>query len=468
MREVIHSSALDLIQALKAPHPSTPLQVGHEQLCALETLANFFLNTSSEKDILAPPRVSKYQTKGAQRPFGEISLPRVPTLNRGTNRYHPAPKHAPVKPPQQMRTLPQLPQGQHYPPTRQQPTTTTPRQQRACHVATVVNPTTVKPAIVKEQPFYPKIANHVLCEDTGKIHTYRSVLKTKHKPTWVHSFSNELGRLMKGVGDRAKHGTETMRPIKRSKMPKGRKATYAKVVVNICPQKQEVKQSRLVVGGDKIDYPLDVSTKTVELETTKIFLNSVISTPNALFMGIDIKDFYLGTPLKRYEYIRLNIKIIPQEIINQYNLNKYVDNERWVYFEISKGMYGLPQAGRLAYEQLVKHLADFDYAPTTHNPGLWKHKTRPISFILWVDDFDVKYTNPEDVIHLKTSIEKMYKITMDWKGKTYVNLTLKWDYDKRTIKIALPGCVKLALERFKHAVPARGRFTASLHGSKIW
>ena len=35
---------------------------------------------------------------------------------------------------------------------------------------------------------------------------------------------------------------------------------------------------------------------------------------------MDIKDIYLITPLENYEYARIPIKKIPQEIINQYDL----------------------------------------------------------------------------------------------------------------------------------------------------
>ena len=37
----------------------------------------------------------------------------------------------------------------------------------------------------------------------------------------------------------------------------------------------------------------------------KILLNSVLSTEGAKFMTIDIKDFYLNTPMERYEYMRM-------------------------------------------------------------------------------------------------------------------------------------------------------------------
>ena len=54
---------------------------------------------------------------------------------------------------------------------------------------------------------------------------------------------------------------------------------------------------------------------------------------------MDIKDFYLDTPTKRPEYMRLPINIIPQEIIDRYNL-KELEEDGYIYCEIIKGMYG--------------------------------------------------------------------------------------------------------------------------------
>ena len=64
-------------------------------------------------------------------------------------------------------------------------------------------------------------------------------------------------------------------------------------------------------------------------------------------MTMDIKDFYLGTPLTRYKYIRMQYDIIPQEIVEQYHLQAFKHGD-YVYFEVRRGMYGLPQAGKIA------------------------------------------------------------------------------------------------------------------------
>ena len=86
-------------------------------------------------------------------------------------------------------------------------------------------------------------------------------------------------------------------------------------------------------------------------------------------MTTDISNFYLSTPLKRWEYVKLNLCDIPQEVIAEYNLHaKAVD--RHVYVEVRKGMYGLPQSGILANKLLEEKLAPFGYKQSQLVPGL--------------------------------------------------------------------------------------------------
>ena len=49
----------------------------------------------------------------------------------------------------------------------------------------------------------------------------------------------------------------------------------------------------------------------------KLLLNSVISTPEAKFMTLDIKKIYLKNPMKRYEHLRLKINTLPDEVIEE-------------------------------------------------------------------------------------------------------------------------------------------------------
>jgi hypothetical protein len=150
----------------------------------------------------------------------------------------------------------------------------------------------------------------------------------------------------------------------------------------------------LTVGGDRLDYSGDVATSTADITTFKILINSTLSTKDAAMMMMDIKNYYLGTPLPRFEYMKMLLSRFPKEIVQKYNLSALaVDG--WVYIEIRKGMYGLKQAGLLANQLLQTRLAPFGYYPARHTPGLWLHKTRPISFTLVVDDFAVKYVGKQ-------------------------------------------------------------------------
>jgi hypothetical protein len=71
---------------------------------------------------------------------------------------------------------------------------------------------------------------------------------------------------------------------------------------------------------------------------------------------MDISDFYLITPMKRPEYIRVNIRDIPQEIIDEYKLRDIVDLDGSIHIEAQQGMYDFPHASLIANELLEKRL----------------------------------------------------------------------------------------------------------------
>ena len=109
-------------------------------------------------------------------------------------------------------------------------------------------------------------------------------------------------------------------------------------------------------------------------------------------MTMDIANFYLMTPLKRPEYVKIKLRDIPEEIIMEYKLCDLATPDGKVYIKETKGMYGIPHAGLLANEQLETRLNKHGYWQSKLVPGLWKHDTRPIHFTLVVDNFGVKFT----------------------------------------------------------------------------
>ena len=68
-------------------------------------------------------------------------------------------------------------------------------------------------------------------------------------------------------------------------------------------------------------------------------------------MSADITDYFLATPMAMAEYMKVEYKYIPHDIIEQYNLQDKVTTCGYIYIHIKKkGMYGLKQAAILAYE----------------------------------------------------------------------------------------------------------------------
>ena len=97
--------------------------------------------------------------------------------------------------------------------------------------------------------------------------------------------------------------------------------------------------------------------------------------------------------------MRIPLKIIPQEIIDAYNITELIDDQGWIYMRIEKGMYGLKKAGIISNQELVKHMAPFGYHPVQQTPGLWVHDNKKTIFSLVVDDFSVQYSSTENSEH---------------------------------------------------------------------
>ncbi len=166
--------------------------------------------------------------------------------------------------------------------------------------------------------------------------------------------------------------------------------------------------------------------------------------------------------MARYEYMRLRLSDIPEDVIAHYKLNEIATPEGYIYCEIQKGMYGLPQAGIIAQQLLEERLQKDGYHQSKTTPGLWTHETRPISFSLVVDDFGVKYVGEENAQHLLDTVQKYYKCSCDWEGERYCGLTIKWDYAGQKVHLSMPGYVRKALTHFQHPPPRQSDRTSHI------
>jgi hypothetical protein len=178
-------------------------------------------------------------------------------------------------------------------------------------------------------------ANAVVHPVTDKQMEYMALMNDSDlQPLWKRGFSNEAGRLFQGIRDIP--DTNAYLFVELTKIPKDRKITYGKIVCDYKPHKKEKERVRLAVGGDRLDYSGDVTTSTADITTFKMLINSALSADDAAMMMVDIKNYYMGTPLPWYEYMRMLLSRFPEEIVSKYNL-KALAVEGWVYLEIRKG-----------------------------------------------------------------------------------------------------------------------------------
>jgi hypothetical protein len=161
---------------------------------------------------------------------------------------------------------------------------------------------------------------------TGEtISTYQKLAKDPvTKEVWTTAFGKEFGNLAQGNKKTGTKGPDSLFILERHKIPsipKDRTVIYAHVVVDHRPQKPDPNRAGITVGSNLITYPGELTTRTANLTSSKILWNSVLSTPEAKYMCIDIKNFYFGTPLDHFEYMHIPLSPFPEHIIQQYDLH---------------------------------------------------------------------------------------------------------------------------------------------------
>jgi hypothetical protein len=140
----------------------------------------------------------------------------------------------------------------------------------------------------------------VLNKTTGNLMEMQHLLvNPKYKELWGKSYTKELSGLAHGILGVSK-GTDTIVFIHRKDIPHDRKCnvTYMQACVNYCPEIEDPNRTQVTVGVNLLHYPCDCGTPTDDIITVKLHLNSVISTKNACYCTIDLKDFYLNTPME--------------------------------------------------------------------------------------------------------------------------------------------------------------------------
>ena len=276
-------------------------------------------------------------------------------------------------------------------------------------------------------------------DELGRPLKYRSAKSGPNTVQWQQAESEEIQRLLDTATIKAIHAAQ--QPIER----KGESTYYNPQVKEKSVDGATTYRVRGTIGGDRINYPGPTTARTAAMPLVKLLLQSVVSD-NSRFLTLDIKDFYLNTPLDRPEYLRISSKFLPQHIVVKNNLQQYLHNGS-ILFEVNKGMYGLPQAGLLAQNRLIHHLAAHGYHQTT-TTCLFRHVDNGTDFTLVVDDFGVKYATKEGALHLIATLQKLYVITIDWTGSKYLGFTITFNHDDHYVDISMPGYIEKVLQRF--------------------
>ena len=84
-------------------------------------------------------------------------------------------------------------------------------------------------------------------------------------------------------------------------------------------------------------------------------------------MCMGVKYSYQNNRMDRSEYIMINISTISQELIDKYNFKDKLQNG-YIFRRLTKGIYGLSQAGRITQDYIVQHLEPYVCHPSNNTP----------------------------------------------------------------------------------------------------
>jgi len=140
------------------------------------------------------------------------------------------------------------------------------------------------------------------------------------------------------------------------------------------------------------------------------------------------------------------LKFLSDQILDKHNLHPFIYNNS-VLFEVTKSMYGLPHAGKIAQDNLIARLATHGYLQTG-TTCLFRHVNNGVAFTLVVDDFGVKYQDISGADDLIRCLQLYYTLTVKKDATKYLGLTIAVDKVAREVRMSAPGVIAKALQRF--------------------
>jgi hypothetical protein len=160
---------------------------------------------------------------------------------------------------------------------------------------------------VENVPHYAHFVSPMVHPTTGE--TITSCKRLMHDPAeaeiWQTAFGKDFGGMAQGDEKTSQKGMNSIFVMTHAKIKQAYADkvafTYAKIVVDFRPQKEDQYRIRITAGGNLLTYWGNVSTRTADLSTSKLLWNSVLSTDGAKYMFLDIKNFYLTMALDYFE-----------------------------------------------------------------------------------------------------------------------------------------------------------------------
>ena len=117
------------------------------------------------------------------------------------------------------------------------------------------------------------IKNNITCKPTGKFLGYRDQVKMDAS-VWTNLMCNDLGRLYQGWKQII--GTDTIYFIFHKYIQEDIRATSVGAVLNIRAHKADNHVTCLTVGGNLINYTIEVIPPISDLDTMKLHINSSV------------------------------------------------------------------------------------------------------------------------------------------------------------------------------------------------
>ena len=290
-------------------------------------------------------------------------------------------------------------------------------------------------------------------DPSGSPLTVRSALAGPHRLQWLQGSDDKLIKLVET--------SRTLCPVHYAPSP----ATYYNPVAKekwspaslLLPGPQRCyttgvdRRVRGTAGGDRLPSSCPPSTQVASLPCVNILFNSVVSD-DAFFGSVDLSDFYLGTDLNPPQFIKIFTHQFSSTVLSHLNLLPFLktnpSGKAYIVFRIDKTMYGLKEAGKLSNLRLVSLLSSFGFHETS-TPCLFKHVSRPILFVLVVDDFGVKYTNRSDFDFLVSCLSTLYHAKAHPIASKFLGFAVSHNRTARTFTVSYPGYASHLLARLR-------------------